>query len=77
MTEDQKQELKDNLLDAQEHLFEAIELLEGYVKATDDQNAKAYLVDHLKIIASNGHGFLSSDLNIDKLIERVDEENNE
>ena len=65
-------ELKSVLYEAQEKLFEAIELLEVYVKETDDTNAKAYLVDHLKIMASSDHGFLTRDISIDDLIERVD-----
>lgn len=61
----------DMIREAQEHLFQAIEILE---KATaGDGNAKAYLVDHLKIMASQDHGFLSRDLNLDKLIERYRE----
>jgi len=37
-------------------------------------NVKAYFLDHLKIMTSEGHGFLSSDLNIDKIIEQMEEE---
>ena len=72
-----KRELEDTLLDAQEHLFEAIELLEVYVRETNDRNAEAYLLDHLKIMASNDHGFLSRDISVDTLIERVREEDAE
>ncbi len=68
------QELKDMLVDTQELLNEAIANLETYVSETGDSNAKAYIVDHLKIIASNDHGFLSRDISIDDLIERVDED---
>lgn len=57
------------LEEAQEKLFECIELLEEAVG--DDANAKAYLIDHLKIFASDDHEFLSDDLNIDKLISRI------
>jgi hypothetical protein len=64
----------DNILEAQELLQEAIALLEKAVDLTDDQNADAYLVDHLKIMASDGHGFLSRDLNCDTWIERLEEE---
>lgn len=74
MTENEKQELKDMLLDAQEKLVEAIELLDCYVKTTGDQNADAYLVAPLSILASADHPYLSKGLNIDDLIKRVDEE---
>ncbi len=64
------QERIDLLRKAQYHLFQAIRILETAVG--NDPNAKAYLIDRLKSIAtSEGHGFLSSDINIDQLIERV------
>lgn len=66
-------ELKDLIYDAQEHLQQAIALLETYVRETRDGNAEAYLVDHLKILAGRDHGFLSRDLNLDDLLERLDE----
>ncbi len=68
-----KESLLDTLYEAQEHLNQAIALLDFYVRATDDHNAEAYLVDHLKIFAGRNHGFLSRDLNLDDLIERLDE----
>lgn len=68
-----KLELEELLLDAQVHLFDAIASIREYVNETDDQNAKAYLLDHLCIMASSEHEFLSCDLNIDDLIERVNE----
>lgn len=68
-----KYELRDMLMEAQDFLYQAIGLLDTYVRETGDRNAKAYLVDHLKIMASGEHGFLSRDLNIDNLIERLDE----
>lgn len=65
----------DLIRQAQDLLFEAIDLLEQ--ATAGDGNAKAYLVDHLKIMASEDHGFLSGDLNLDKLIERYREEADE
>lgn len=72
-----RDDLRNTLYEAQEHLNEAIRLLETYVRQTDDRNAEAYLVDHLKIFAGRNHGFLSSDLNIDDLIARLDESDEE
>jgi len=43
------------LRNAQEKLFECIELLEEAVG--EDRNVQAYLIDHLKIFASEGMGF--------------------
>lgn len=68
-----KESLLDTLYEAQEHLNQAIALLETYVRETNDYNAEAYLVDHLKIFAGRNHGFLSRDLNLDDLIDRLDE----
>lgn len=45
--------LLDELQEAQEKLFEVIEAVQHYVHVTKDMNAKAYLLDHLKIMASN------------------------
>jgi len=63
--------------EAQEKLFEVIELLEEACEG--DSDAEAYIVDHLKIYASANHGFCSGDLNLDDLKERYssDEEDEE
>ena len=63
--------------EAQEKLFEVIELLEEACEG--DSDAEAYVVDHLKIYASANHGFCSGDLNLDDLKERYssDEEDEE
>ena len=66
-------DLRDNLQEAQEKLYEAIRLLEIYCRETNDRNAEVYLVAPLKIHAGRDHGYLSSDLNIDDLIDRLDE----
>ena len=70
---DDKGSLIDMLYEAQEHLNEAIGLLEDYVHQTQDYYAEAYLVDQLKIVTGRDHGFLASDLNIDDLIEQLNE----
>lgn len=57
---------------AQDILKTVISILQEVVDETGDRNAEAYVVDHLKIIASNDHGFLSRDLNLDKWIERLE-----
>jgi len=68
---DEREKL-DLLEDAQGKMFEIIEILEAVFP--DDGNVQAYMIDHLKIKASGGHGFLSNDLNFDDLMERVREE---
>lgn len=64
-------ELTDLIRDAQQHLRDAIELLESYVEQTNDDEAQAYIIDHLKIYTSADHSFLSRDLNLDDLAERA------
>jgi len=64
-----RDELLMALYEAQEHIYEAIEQLEWYVGETDDQNTKAYIVDHLKIMVSGDHGFMSRDKNLGDVIE--------
>ena len=65
--------LYDLLTDAQAELFNAIEHLETYVRESNDTEADNYLLAQLKILASRQHGYLSSDLNIDDLLERLDD----
>jgi len=54
------------LREAQEKLFDVIEAIEEVFP--DDRNVKAYLIDHLRIYASDEHGFMSSDPNLSELI---------
>jgi hypothetical protein len=68
-----KQVKKSELVElAQIALNTSIELLE--MACQDDSNARAYIIDHLRIMASADHGFLSRDLNLDDLIERYEED---
>ena len=48
-----------------------IELTQQVIEETHDENARAYLLDHLRIMHGDGHGFLSRDMNFDRLIERA------
>jgi len=59
---------------AQEKLNEVIDMLEVAVQG--DRNAEAYLVDHLRIFATENHGFVNSDLNIDNVITKYHENKN-
>ena len=73
LTRADRDELRDALADAQDLLNQAIRHIETYVNATGDSNAEAYLLDHLRIFAGREHGYLSRDLNLDDLIERLDD----
>ncbi len=68
-----KQVKKSELVElAQIALNKSIDLLE--VACRDDSNARAYIIDHLRIMASADHGFMSRDLNLDDLIERYEDD---
>ena len=70
-----KEEKIEAIEEAQEKLYEAIELLEPI--ADTDANFKAYFLDQLKIMAGKGHGFLSRDLNLDKVREGIEDSEKE
>ena len=69
-------ERRTDLLDeAKESLQECIGNIEDAIKDTElEDNAKAYLVDQLKIHVDSEHGFLSDDLNIETLKEQLEKE---
>lgn len=69
----EREEARELVLDAQDHLQQAIESLRKYVKLSNDRHTDAYIVDHLKIMASSSHGFLSRDANLDQVLENLDE----
>jgi len=58
--------------EAQMKFIEAIDTVESIVGS--DPNIKAYWIDHARIMASSGHGFLSRDLNLDEIKQRVEED---
>ncbi len=59
----------DMLEEAREHLQQAVDLIEQVFP--DDEYVKAYMIDHLKIRVGCDQGLLSGDLNIDSLIDRI------
>ena len=69
--EQKNQEWVDILLDAQEKMNEAIEMIEMYVRESGDGHTEAYILAHLKIMASGDHGYLSSGANLDQVIEQL------
>lgn len=72
-----REEAIQQIEEAQEKLNEAINMLEEVANATEDEHARAYIVDHLKIIASNSHGFLSRDYNLDEWMKDLQEDDEE
>jgi hypothetical protein len=55
---------------AQELLAASITLLEAATEG--DANTEAYLTNQLKTFASSNHGFLCSNLNFDKVIQKYE-----
>lgn len=62
---------------AQRLINAAIDILSDVVKETNDRNAEAYVVDHLRILAGSDHGFLDRSMNLDKWIERLEDRDDE
>ena len=60
--------------DAQEKLYEAIEILASVAKARDDSHADSYLIAPLKIHTSDNHNYLTRDFNCDKWIHEIQDE---
>jgi len=65
---------RDKLRLAQAALNFVIDLLDEVADDTDNEYARAYLVDQLKIHASADHGFLARDFNLDQWVESLDDE---
>lgn len=59
------------LEDAQEHMRQAIESLRCYVELTGDRHTEAYILDHLRIMTSSDHGFMSRDANVGDVIDQL------
>jgi hypothetical protein len=61
----------DMLREAQEKLLEAIEAIQ---QADGSAYTENYVIAPLKIIASEGHGYLSHDTNLDDMIRQIESE---
>ena len=66
-------EARDLLLEAQAQMQSAIENLQKYVDLSRDRMTEVYILDHLKIMTSCDHGFLSRNRNIDDAIISLDD----
>jgi len=62
-----KQRMIELVEQAQEHLMNCIESLQEYCDESHDRYTEAYILDQLKIMASNDHGFMSDGHNLDKV----------
>jgi len=70
-----REEKVDAIREAQDKIFEALDLLRAV--ADGDEHARAYIIAPLEIVASDGHGWLTRDTNLDKWIEQIENEDEE
>jgi hypothetical protein len=63
---------RDRLRLAQMLVRAAIGLAEEVAEATGDRHARAYWVDHAKVLAGADHGFLDRSFNLDEWMERLE-----
>ena len=69
-----KEEKLEMLEEAQNKMYDVIDLIEEAIQGSKHQaNTEAYLLDHLKIMTSSDHGFLSDDLNLDDLKTQIED----
>ena len=57
---------------AQASLRFAINLMESVAHETKNGHAEAYVIDHLEIITSADHGFVSNDFDLDDWIKELE-----
>jgi hypothetical protein len=64
-----RQERADLVREVQDQLFQAIEKVEDAVRGTEiEDNIDAYVIAHLKILASGDHGYVSRDTSLDDVV---------
>jgi len=69
------EERVDALTEAQDLIFQAIELIEVAASGTGcEGNVDAYLLARLRIAASDGHDYLSRDQSVSEVIGMIQEE---
>ena len=56
---------------AQALIQAAIDLLDEVARETKDRNARAYIIDHLQVLAGGDHEILSHDDNLDRWQRRL------
>jgi hypothetical protein len=56
---------------AQALILAAIDLLDEVARETTDRNARAYIIDHLQVLAGGDHEILSRDDNLDRWQRRL------
>jgi hypothetical protein len=67
-----RKERVEKIFEAQDLINEAIELIEDAISGTaNEMNTTAYILDHLRIIVSDDHGFCTSSKNLSDVIEEL------
>lgn len=70
----QQHEMIDILIDAQDKMREAHNLIMQYVAMSGDKHTEAYIADHLRIMIDSDHGFLTRDSNLGEVIYEIETE---
>jgi hypothetical protein len=66
-------DIQERLEKIQRKMLKQVGKLEKVIDELEDENSRAYILDHLKILVSNDHSFLTRDKSISDMIERLQE----
>ena len=66
-------ELRDLVIEAQDHLQQAVSALNLYIAFTGDHHTERTIVAAIECIASRDHQWLGRDHNLDDVLESLDE----
>lgn len=72
-TRDELYEIQEQLEKIQRKMQKQVEKLEAVIDRLGDENSRAYILDHLKILVSDNHSFLTRDRSISDMIRGLQE----
>lgn len=72
-TSEELYEIQEKLEKIQRKMLKQIGKLEEVIDQLGDENSRAYILDHLKILVSDNHNFLTRDRSISDMINSLQE----
>ncbi|MBP8055139.1 MAG: hypothetical protein KA314_04825 [Chloroflexi bacterium] len=72
-TSEELYEIQERLEKIQRKMLKQIGKLEEVIDQLGDENSRAYILDHLKILVSDNHSFLTRDRSISDMINSLQE----
>ena len=66
-------ELRDLVIEAQDHLLQAVSALNLYIAFTGDQHTERTILAAIECVAGRDHQWLGRDHNLDDVLESLDE----